>query len=290
MEHTSHLPIARPVVVNQAPDWASFLDEIECPLCGYNLRGLSEARCPECGGVFEWRDLLDPNCRRHAYLFEYDPKASAGSFFRTMIAGVRTNRFWKSVHPVLPVRIGRLTRYGLNVFVAMFLSFVVGLWAIDMWQASLPRWRIRMPGSALAPWTWSVRDLRTVLSVNSHFFNYVIWFLATFGAMLVFQGSMRRKRIRVRHLYRCMIYSSDVFVWLAAVLVVLDVIEAWSFGNVIVTIQYVAFASAVFFAAVRLIAAFRDYLQFPHPAATVVATQVIVILLISNIYIVRVWF
>ncbi len=28
-----------------------------CPNCDYDLRGLSEARCPECGGVFNSRDV-----------------------------------------------------------------------------------------------------------------------------------------------------------------------------------------------------------------------------------------
>lgn len=39
---------------------------IACPTCGYNLTGLSESRCPECGGKF----TLDE-------LFAFQPKADA---------------------------------------------------------------------------------------------------------------------------------------------------------------------------------------------------------------------
>lgn len=31
---------------------------VSCPVCGYNLTGLREARCPECGGQFTLEDLL----------------------------------------------------------------------------------------------------------------------------------------------------------------------------------------------------------------------------------------
>jgi hypothetical protein len=31
---------------------------IACPLCGYNLAGLTEARCPECGGSFTLEQVL----------------------------------------------------------------------------------------------------------------------------------------------------------------------------------------------------------------------------------------
>lgn len=36
---------------------AAHADVITCPACGYNLTGLSEARCPECGAKFTLNDL-----------------------------------------------------------------------------------------------------------------------------------------------------------------------------------------------------------------------------------------
>lgn len=34
-------------------------DNVPCPECGYNLRGLTQARCPECGGEFTLEQLID---------------------------------------------------------------------------------------------------------------------------------------------------------------------------------------------------------------------------------------
>jgi hypothetical protein len=33
-------------------------DALVCPTCGYNLTGLREARCPECGAQFTLNELL----------------------------------------------------------------------------------------------------------------------------------------------------------------------------------------------------------------------------------------
>ncbi|MCB9853406.1 MAG: hypothetical protein H6819_09955 [Phycisphaerales bacterium] len=34
------------------------VDTVACPICGYNMTGLREARCPECGVVFTLDELL----------------------------------------------------------------------------------------------------------------------------------------------------------------------------------------------------------------------------------------
>src|SRR6476620_9578090 len=87
-----------------APDWDIVREEVRCPLCGYQLRGLTEPRCPECGYRFEWRPLLDPTGRFHAYLFEHHPERDVRSFVRTMVGTLLPRRFWRSLHPAQPSR------------------------------------------------------------------------------------------------------------------------------------------------------------------------------------------
>lgn len=37
---------------------AATAEEVPCPNCGYNLRGLKEARCPECGCEYTIEQLV----------------------------------------------------------------------------------------------------------------------------------------------------------------------------------------------------------------------------------------
>src|SRR5260370_12716019 len=105
------------------PDWQKRAEEIHCPMCEYNLRGLAEARCPECGYRFEWKDLLDAKLRPHPYLFEHHPEANVKSFWKTAWGGLRPWRFWRELHPAMPSRPGRLRLY-------RWLVALVGLWAL----------------------------------------------------------------------------------------------------------------------------------------------------------------
>jgi len=94
-----------------APDWDKIDEEIHCPLCEYNLRGLIEPRCPECGYRFTWPELLDPTRRLHPYLFEHHPERNLWSFWKTALGGLRPWRFWRSLNPVQPSSPRRLIVY-----------------------------------------------------------------------------------------------------------------------------------------------------------------------------------
>lgn len=48
-----------------ADDWGYDRD-LECLKCGYNLRMLRVPRCPECGDVFRWQQMLQVTCPRCA--------------------------------------------------------------------------------------------------------------------------------------------------------------------------------------------------------------------------------
>jgi hypothetical protein len=95
--------------------------DIHCPLCDYNLRGLSEARCPECGGQFNWEELRDPTKRRHPYLFEHHPERNLWSFWNTAIGGLVPRAFWATLHPTQPSNPRRLVLYW------MLFAFIASL-------------------------------------------------------------------------------------------------------------------------------------------------------------------
>jgi hypothetical protein len=77
-------------------------ENVRCPLCDYDLRGLTEPRCPECGYQFAWADLTDPARQLHPYLFEHHPRHNLRSFVRTMARAMRPRRFWWWRKPTQP--------------------------------------------------------------------------------------------------------------------------------------------------------------------------------------------
>ena len=95
------------VVAEPAPA----VEPVLCPMCDYDLRGQAEPRCPECGYRFEWPQLLDPELKRHPYLFEHHPRRNVRSFVRTLVGGFLPRRFWRSLRPSQPSAPRRLVLY-----------------------------------------------------------------------------------------------------------------------------------------------------------------------------------
>jgi hypothetical protein len=105
------------------PDWSALRDDVRCPLCDYDLRGLAEPRCPECGYRFVWADLTDPQRRLHPYLFEHHPRHNVWSFVRTMAGALRPRRFWSSLKPSQRSRPRRLLVYWLIAALLLPLGY-----------------------------------------------------------------------------------------------------------------------------------------------------------------------
>ena len=78
---------------------------IACPLCDYDLRGLPQPRCPECGfASISWEALREQVRTTHPYLFEHQPRRGTARVRRTAAEGLRPRRFWASVRPYHAIR------------------------------------------------------------------------------------------------------------------------------------------------------------------------------------------
>ena len=114
-----------------APDWRTPSTDIACPLCGYNLRGLAEPRCPECGFAFAWSDLVDAKRDRHPWLFEHAgrqpprPWRRLRAFVATYVRTALPWRFWRAVTPANPVHVGRLLVYWAIAAVPLLGVFMI---------------------------------------------------------------------------------------------------------------------------------------------------------------------
>lgn len=243
---------AAPTTTTAAPDWNTINEEILCPLCDYNLRGLTEPRCPECGYTCDWAELLDPNRRRHPYLFEHHPERNVLSFWQTTVGGLRPNRFWSALHPAQPSVARRLLLYWLCYTSFFLVALAGGMLAtvhdrarrdvarnIARGHGNAPRrirmtrdeinqrgtWRgnlnARRPTRLTAEFVWDtavargrVQDYFVVGSIA------IAWPWLTTAALMIFRMSMRKARIRTIHVLRCVLYGYDLVAWLGLALLV----------------------------------------------------------------------
>ena len=115
----SNLP-SPPSLQPPPPDWSAISQTVRCPLCEYDLRGLAEPRCPECGYQFTWPELLDADRRAKLFVFEHAIAHHRRAFIRTSLAGWWPWLFWRRLQPQDPIDGDRLRLYGL---ISSFLFF-----------------------------------------------------------------------------------------------------------------------------------------------------------------------
>lgn len=113
------------------PRWDQISLDVLCSRCGYNLRGLVEPRCPECGLQFRWRDLLDGLGRTTTWLFEHNwTTQPLRSWMLTVAAEMRGRAFWRelSIHHFItagPLLVMMLAAPLMAVFVSITLAFTL---------------------------------------------------------------------------------------------------------------------------------------------------------------------
>ena len=132
---------ALPPPLPGVPDWNAIGAEILCPLCEYNLRGLAEPRCPECGYQFVWSEILTAQQHQHPYLFEHGRGRRGETLRRTLVAGLFPETFWRELKPVQIPHVRWLWIY----FAVVML---VGLAAAGIAVASIEQYSFLAAGSA----------------------------------------------------------------------------------------------------------------------------------------------
>lgn len=224
--------------------------DLHCPLCEYNLRGLTEPRCPECGATFSWDELRDPSRRLHPYLFEHHPERPVTAFWDTLVGSLRPRRFWRMLFPTQPSRPKRLIKYWLICVVLGLLAPLVQLGVEANWlQVDHQSERTNLARRASKGWTpppgmtlQQVQDFWYPLFPSPSFVMEILgfsrragwgyaakqtWWIGCYfqlmllvawpavavGVMMLLRATMRRAQVRRVHLARVAIYSGDLAVW-----------------------------------------------------------------------------
>lgn len=304
------------------PSWDTITEEILCPLCDYNLRGLTEPRCPECGYRFAWDELLDPSRRLHPYLFEHHTEQPLWSFWRTLLAGLRPRHFWKALHPAQPSYSRRLVLYWVLAIVPLLLTIPADLGALAIGirreNQAARKWELRrfrnprvvaLLNSTLQQYDSVAQYLDATYPIDAWSLARLVWgqgkklaaflvpvavFLAwpwlTYIGLSVFQSSIRRARLTRVHVLRCVCYSADTSFWLGLALFPGVLIFACyrptrlpGLLTDIANFGFVAGAVAVLCFAYRLITAYCLYLRFQHAVWVVVAAQTVAMLLTMTV-------
>jgi hypothetical protein len=294
-------------IVNPAPDWSSAsTPELCCPLCEYNLRGLDQPRCPECGFSFSWSELIRGLSEQHPYLFEHQTQRNIWSFWKTYWNDCRPQRFWKQLNPAHPVRTRRLLLYWFIANLALIVSFAAPflehLWNVfetpppivytstgypgGFGPMGMPPgfYRTPVPSSVTIYEGLEIAwDETTVqLSHSSLIASAIIvvaWPWLTLAALLLFAQSMRKANIKKRHVLRAAVYGTDFGFIMIGLLIISS--QAWHNSGWSMFMALVCAGIALY----RVYFAYASYLRFHLPFWTVLSSQVIVFLTVLAVYV-----
>lgn len=277
--------------------------DLDCPFCGYDLRGQTDPRCPECGYTFAWDDLRDPQRRIHPTLYEHHPERGSRAFWQTLLQSLRPQQFWRRVRPEQTVHPKRLFRYIGRIYVlilvlvvlfslyggirlvqqrnahrALFLSSFTQLAALPE-PSEFVETRLQRYGSPAA-WVDADYPRLSILEATWESVAHILpayallslWPLFTFGSLVILRWSMRRANRTKLHVLRSVAYTSDAAVWLVLVVVATEA------GFIPYQLTTWLLLSVFVFSAYRLAAAYRSYMQMNHSAAVGIVSQAIVVL------------
>ncbi|HSV16235.1 MAG TPA: hypothetical protein VLI90_18375 [Tepidisphaeraceae bacterium] len=311
-----------PAHATSAPDWTAIVDEVFCPLCDYNLRGLTEPRCPECGYQFAWPELLDRRLREHPFLFEHHPRRNIVSFVKTLLAGWMPRRFWRTLTARHEIHPRRLRWYAVLAIVMPFLLAGTGLFSFSAWQTATknaqravvaPRllsgggygymykngelWiqayhpfskryafeRVNPPWNSFDFAAEAFERMAIPLRFPAAVLALLAWPCVTFATLMIFRDSMRLANVKRMHVIRCVVYSFDCI----AIVAIASLLWRPSLQTLVSNDTFDMSIGPMLMlfplAWYRLGSAYSRYLRFDRPYATALASQVITFLAIAAV-------
>ncbi len=264
-------------------DWAEAvpIEELTCAHCGYHLYGLAIARCPECGITFDWQEALTRYHRRRLPYFEYRWRdRPVRSFVGTWCRALRPPRFWSTITIHDPPQMWPLLLTALFSWLFFVMTLVL---AVSTSECGRYMYIRSMRGAPFAAgvlpvvWLQHLSDTLAYSPTRDVGILYASWLLCGLIALMIFQQSMRRCKVRTAHVLRVWVYSFAMPVVPAclAYFIIRDVL--WVNGSVRIG-EYVVFwflLGTASFVAWTTATAYKRYLHMPHAAAVAFSVQLI---------------
>lgn len=272
-------------------DWAEAVpvESLVCRKCKYHLYGLRDTRCPECGEPFTWEQALDDYRRSRKPLFEYRWREEpVRSLVRTWRMALRPRKLWSAIDLHDPPKVFPLTAL---VVIALGVM-VVALAAPAVYHEAFYylQWtgQLRRQGRATSQFSFGLWDVLNSALTSRAVWRSVgmvgTWWGWSLAALMIFQQSMRRGRVRIVHVFRACVFSVVPLAPVVAMLMVpLEILEfevARRYFR-LTFLDYAMPATVVLLlgcALYALTAAYRRYLKMPHAFGVALASQVIALL------------
>ncbi|MCH7592653.1 MAG: hypothetical protein IH989_07740 [Planctomycetes bacterium] len=271
-------------------DWTDAvpIERLICAHCDYHLYGLQDMRCPECGIAFTWEEALAEYHRRRQPWFEFRWRdRPIRSLLTTWRGAMWPGTFWRSIDIHSPPHIGRL-------LAQVAISLAIVILGVPVWLGLL-EWVstvfLNVLGMGVATMISSIAELPMIVfgfAVLPEVYGWGLalggtWLTASLLALLVFQQSMRRAKVRFPQVLRA--WSGSVLVPLLLALPTATVIVAYVLLDVYFGIGRESQSFLPWFGVLPLGHAvwslrqsYKFYLRLPHALAVALCSQGIAIL------------
>lgn len=265
------------------PRWDDIDFDLPCARCGYELRLLTQPRCPECGLTFAWLEVLAKRLGHsaHDWLFEAQwGQRPLRSFVTTLWRSLRPRRFWRAIPLAEPVHAAALLLFlflaWLIVWTTAHAIVLAAGWLVyyvsTTTAAGSRSFDLRILGILLrarAEEYFAALDLRQSAPTRMVMGGWLCFHAVIVLTMLSLRQTLGRCRIRALQLLRLAVYAfCGSTTWVAPVQVVAIVLAAWlegpaRQGKSVAVMLGVPLVGAVL-EALWLAIGWRGYLQLPR--------------------------